>query len=100
MGWIDKLQKKIVTISDTCTIDNFLFAFWVMFKVNNDLIEGFKSFNNEQYDIIKDIIDKIENHNWNKAQELWIIKIMKYKIIYQKYIFIWKRRFISTLIMT
>jgi hypothetical protein len=73
-------KNKIVTISDTCTIDYFLFAFWVMFKVNNDLIEGFKSYNNEQYDIIKDIIDKIENHNWNKAKELWIIKIMKYKI--------------------
>ena len=73
-------QKKIITISNTCTIDYYLFAFWVMFKVNNDLLEGFKSYNNEQYDIIKAIIDQIQNINWNQAKEMWILKMMKYKI--------------------
>jgi hypothetical protein len=51
-----------------------------MNKINYNLIEGFKSFNTAKYEIIKSIIHYIDQKNWNKAKEMWILKIMEYKI--------------------
>jgi hypothetical protein len=70
-------EKKNIEVSDTCTIDYYLFSLWVIYRQKISIIEGYKSFDSNKYKIIKSIINNIERNNWNKAKELWIFKIMK-----------------------
>ena len=69
-------KKKLVYVTNTCTIDNFLFAFWVLFKIVPDFFE--KILPLDQRETIIEIVEKIQNNDWNEAKELWIIKVMKY----------------------
>ena len=63
-------------MTNTCTIDNFLFSFWVLFKIVPDFIESKRLLNHTE--TIIEIIENIQNYNWNKAKELWILKVMLY----------------------
>jgi len=69
-------RKKIVDITNTCTIDNLLFSFWVASRIIQSFLERIPSL--KKTDIIKRIITEINNKNWNSAKELWIKNIMKY----------------------
>jgi hypothetical protein len=53
-----------------------------MNKQNMSIFEKFKSFDSNKYKLIKSITSNIEQNNWNKAKELWILKIMNYDISY------------------
>jgi hypothetical protein len=75
-----RLKTKYITLSDTCTIDYYLFSMWIMYKQYSNIIEGLKSFDSRKYDLIKSIITNIESKNWDKAKELWVLKIMNYDI--------------------
>ena len=76
-GTIDYNGESNVTISNTYLIDYFLFALWYLsnhienFQVNIPELE--------QTQTLIDIIKNINNYNWNKAKELWIVKSMKIK---------------------
>jgi hypothetical protein len=75
-GGIIKFKGKVVNITNTCTIDNLLFAFWVASKVNPSFLQQIPLLNNTE--AIKSIVAKIDNLEWNDAKELWILNIMKY----------------------
>lgn len=45
-----------------------------------NIIEAYKIFDTNKYEIIRSIIINIEKNDWNKAKELWIFKIMNYQI--------------------
>ena len=72
------LEKRKVKYINTCTIDNFLFSFWVMSK----LIPMFnqKILNHLHGEDIKIIIDSIDNYMWDNARKIWFTNIMKGKI--------------------
>jgi hypothetical protein len=77
-GGFFEFEKKIIKYINTCTIDYFLFAFWVLSK----LIPMFKErIPNRLHknDIIK-IIESIENLMWDNARKIWFLEIMKGKI--------------------
>ncbi len=77
-----RFHENYITLSNTCTIDYYLFSLWVMNKQNMSIFEEFKSFDSNKYKLIKSITSNIEQNNWNKAKELWILKIMNYDISY------------------
>ena len=65
-----------VMLTNTCTIDYFLFAFWVLEKLVPHFLENIP--NLEKTPLLKEIIQAIDIYNWNKAKEIWIVKIMNY----------------------
>jgi hypothetical protein len=75
-----RFQNNYITLSDTCTIDYYLFSMWVIYKQNTSILEGFKLFDSEKYRLIQSIISNIEKKYWDKAKELWVLKIMNYDI--------------------
>jgi hypothetical protein len=53
-----------------------LFSFWVLSKIIPEFEENLQSLTHR--DTIIEIIINIENLNWNRAKELWILDVMKY----------------------
>ena len=76
-GYFEKEGEKIKVIN-TCTIDNYLFAFWVL----SQLIPFFtKSFKNHEHNLsILKIIEKIDLFHWDMARQIWYTEVMKMKI--------------------
>jgi len=71
-----KYKEKLVKLTNTCTIDNLLYAFWVAHKNEDSFLEQIPFLN--QTETIKQIVMNINGLEWNKAKELWITKIMHY----------------------
>ena len=65
-----------VKVVNTCTIDYFLFALWVLDKMYPAFLNLLPVI--ELSDILKKIINNIDLLNWNTARHLWIVEIMKY----------------------
>ena len=65
-----------IPIQNTCTIDYFLLAFWVSFKLSNSFAKLMSS-NQSKYKIIQTIIDLIEMNEWDRAKTLWVLIILK-----------------------
>jgi hypothetical protein len=63
-----KYKGKSVKLTNTCTIDNFLYGFWVAFKTNNIFWEQIPLLKHTEK--IKLIIMSINNLEWNTAKEL------------------------------
>ena len=55
-------RRSLVNAVHTCTIDNYLFALWVLSKIAIKLIE------------------KIDSLQWDSARQLWYTDIMGKKI--------------------
>jgi hypothetical protein len=75
-GIINYQGRKNVTLVNTCTIDYFLFSFWVLEKLVPNFSNNLP--NLEPTPILKEIIQNIDIFNWNMAKEIWISRIMKY----------------------
>jgi hypothetical protein len=75
-------KNQLIDVSNTCTIDNFLFAFWVLSRIVPNFIEKMPKLNHR--DTLVYIITNIENYDWNKAKKLWIINVMKNEIDLEK----------------
>ena len=69
-------KNKKVFLSNTCTIDNFLFAFWILYK--SDILFLDLEMNEKSKTIIE-IVKNIDKLNWDKAREIWVNEIMNYK---------------------
>jgi hypothetical protein len=69
-------RNKPVSVTNTCTIDYYLFSLWVLSKIVPNFIENLP--NLKHRDKIIEIISNIESLNWNGAKELWILDVMKY----------------------
>lgn len=79
-GSIEKNNKKI-KVTNTCTIDYYLFAFWFLFKISPNFLEGLNEIDELKTQTLKNIIQNIDKLNWNKAKELWILKIMNIEVL-------------------
>lgn len=64
-----------VFLSNTCTIDNFLLALWVLYKKDNNFLNS--NMNNKSKTILR-IVNNIDQLNWDMAREIWVNDIMKY----------------------
>lgn len=64
---------KNVFVSNTCSIDYYLFAMWYLNKQKATLLSEIGL-----YEKLENIITNIDNYNWDRARELWIVDIMKY----------------------
>jgi hypothetical protein len=53
-------------ITNTCTIDNFLLAFWVSSQLNNSIL------NLCSRNDLLDIINSFQHIEWNKAKSIWL----------------------------
>jgi hypothetical protein len=73
-GFFTYKYKKI-TVVNTCTIDNYLFSFWVLNQIIPNFIAKFPKL--EQTNKIGEIITNIANNEWNRARQNWYSKIMK-----------------------
>ena len=65
-----------VKVVNTCTIDYFLFALWVLYKKAPTFLNSSPTLEPEK--TLKAIILYIDFLKWNEARELWIVNIMKY----------------------
>ena len=70
-----KYNGKILTATNTCTIDYYLFAFWVLKQIIPTLIE--KMAPGELTNNIKEIVNHIDNNDWDQAKLTWLLKVMK-----------------------
>lgn len=76
-GFFTKNKKQIEVIN-TCTIDNYLFAFWVLSKIVDQFPEKILDF--EHSPALLDLIEKINSYEWNCARQIWYTKIMKMEV--------------------
>ena len=67
--------RKNVKVTNTCTIDYFLFGMWAL----SQKIPTFVDSLHKTALTLKKIIEKIDNLNWNEPRELWINNVMQYK---------------------
>lgn len=79
--FVDKNNNNTsISLTNTCTIDYFLLALWTTWKLskNWDLsTQPFAQINSN----IQNIINSIENLEWDRAKSIWIRDIVvKYKI--------------------
>jgi hypothetical protein len=70
-------QNRKVQVFNTCTIDYFLFALWLQYKLLPNFLSMLPDI--EETVVIKNIIQLINSKNWNKAKEIWINDMMQYK---------------------
>ena len=73
-GAIIEYNTNRVSVSNTCPIDYYLFAIWVLSKININLLDDLTNFPNTE--LLIDIIYNIENFNWDLARKIWIVNIM------------------------
>ena len=77
-GYFYKRNGQKIVVTNTCTIDNYLFALWVLSK----LIQNF-NFNLPNLDhtsTLNEVVHNIDIYNWNNARQLWYTNIMKKNI--------------------
>ena len=68
-------------ITNTCTIDYFLFGFWYAYYLSKNGSVYFNNEDNFQLKVdLKKIIELIEKKEWNRAKTIWIFKYVKLKI--------------------
>jgi hypothetical protein len=68
-------------ITNTCTIDYFLFGFWYAYHLSKNSSGYFNNEDNCQLKVdLKKIIELIEKKEWNRAKTIWIFKYVKLKI--------------------
>jgi hypothetical protein len=75
-AYISYKDKADVYVSNTCTIDYFLLAYWVLNKIKPHYIDSIADL--ELKNRITKIIEKIDLFDWNMAREEWIVGVMKY----------------------
>ena len=66
---------KRIPFINTCTIDNYLFAFWVLSRLISDFQEKIPQLVHTR--AIKEIIKEIENFEWDKARQIWYETVMQ-----------------------
>ncbi|CAF1044454.1 unnamed protein product [Brachionus calyciflorus] len=78
MGGNVKRNGKLINISNTCTIDYYLLAFWYLSKIKKIFYQN--ETNTQKVQIINEILISIENLNWERARELWTFEINNFNL--------------------
>ena len=68
-------EKQQIEVVNTCTIDSFLFALWVIKQLIPDLIQNLPKL--EETKVLETIIKNIKSKEWNTARQNWYTQIMK-----------------------
>jgi hypothetical protein len=71
-----KYRNQNVDVTNACTIDYFLFAFWVLNYEKPKLIDTIAD--KKLKDNIKKIVQNIEKLEWDDAKQHWLVSVMKY----------------------
>ena len=66
-----------IRVTNTCTIDYFIFSLWVFKRNFPNFMDNMPNF--VETSILRKIINNVELFKWNDAREHWIIDIMKLK---------------------
>ncbi|CAF1093077.1 unnamed protein product [Brachionus calyciflorus] len=74
-GLIQYRDLRNVTLTNTCTIDNFLFALWHLSKIKPDSFEETEP--TQEIVGLKEIVKLIDIHKWNLAKEKWVNNFLK-----------------------
>ena len=74
-GQFLKNNGQKIVLTNTCTIDNYMFSLWVLSKLIPEFFSRLTQHNHST--ILTEIIHNIDNYNWNNAKMLWYIDIMK-----------------------
>jgi restriction endonuclease S subunit len=70
-------NNKKFRVINTCTIDNFLFAFWVLSKIKINFFDLHSQ--NEIKEIALKIINQIDIYDWDSARQTWYVDVLKGK---------------------
>ena len=70
-------NKTNTSITNTCTIDYFLFSIWLSTKMSNNCFEKIESLSQPQKFL--EIIDCIDKMDWDKAKTIWVVDISNKK---------------------
>jgi hypothetical protein len=76
-------NNKNVHVTNTCSIDYFLLALWVFFKIKHDYPRIYNLNDNISHkndSIFKKVIDHIDVFEWDKAREVWINEILELNV--------------------
>ena len=76
-GYYTKTCGTKIPVINTCTIDNYLFALWVLSKLMFNFETRFRNLKPELKNTILEIIQNIDIYNWDLARQLWYSKVMK-----------------------
>ncbi|CAF1031356.1 unnamed protein product [Brachionus calyciflorus] len=77
-AYIEIEGEKNIYVKNTCTIDYLLLSFWYAAQLKNTFLDSIPEF--EPKMIIKLIVKKINDLKWDEARQLWIERIMKFKL--------------------
>ena len=68
-------NNERVFVSDTCTVDYGIFAFWVLSKINRNFTLDLPDIQPKKNNIIR-MINNVEQDNWDMARQIWVNDIM------------------------
>jgi hypothetical protein len=78
-GTIEYNGVSNVRVTNTCTIDYFLLALWLIRKLQGNFAQRLPGIEKSQ--LLNQIVGYIENRNWNKAKEIYINRILEINLI-------------------
>lgn len=79
-------NNNFVEIVNTCTIDYFLFSIWIAWRLGPLELEGNQ---NELLQHLYEVIQHIENRDWDGAKSIWSKNVIKLKLSPSGYIDAW-----------
>ncbi|CAF0991642.1 unnamed protein product [Brachionus calyciflorus] len=79
-GGTIKVNNENITLTNTCSIDYYLFAFWYLSKIDSEFT--FKISSLSFSDVLKEIIQNISQQQWDKAKEIWVLRVLNFQISY------------------
>ncbi|CAF1131412.1 unnamed protein product, partial [Brachionus calyciflorus] len=79
-GGTIKVNNEDITLTNTCSIDYYLFAFWYLSKIDTEFT--LKISNLSFSNVLKEIFQNISEQKWDKAKEIWILRVLNFQISY------------------
>jgi hypothetical protein len=71
-------QNRQINLTNSCTIDNFLLSLWFSTKIDPNFTNNIP--NLRFRDELTNVINRIENNDWNGAKQIWILEILQPRI--------------------
>ena len=75
-GAIINFNGNNIRLTDTCSIDYFLLALWYLSKLISSFLENIPV-NFSISALINEIVHEIDNKQWDRAREIWILQVVK-----------------------
>lgn len=69
-------KNQVIRITNTCTIDYYLFAFWVLSKLKPNYLDYYV--NNKNVVELKKIIKYIDKNDWENSRKIYVTQVMNF----------------------